>query len=227
MKRHYIALLSLLIASIGCNMADGGKGNATSANAAANTAANSTKKTADANTEVAAAFQNLKIQPFVTAKIDDEGPNTKYDRVIEAAGPEKVRLVYVYVPGFEPDPSTASEMVQVGEEVYEKKVVDGYWVKVDYKMTVFDEMVVGPASIMDFAPAADETVDGKDVSVYTLEVVTPEAPKGINGKVWILKDKKVPLKARIDRPNGASTTYTYDIDTPVKPIEAPKNVRGR
>ena len=226
MKPHYIGLLGLLIAGLGCNVADGGKGNTTSANAPANTAS-STKKTTDANTEVAAAFENLKTQPYVTAKIDDEGPDTKYDRVIEALGPEKVRLLYAYVPGFQPDPSTASEMVQVGEEVYEKKALDGYWVKVGYKMTVFDEMVVGPASIMDFTPAADETVDGKDVSVYTLEVVTPEAPKGINGKVWILKDKKVPLKARIDRPNGSSTTYTYDLDTPIKPIEAPKNVKSR
>lgn len=227
MKRHYFVFLALILATLGCNFADrssGGQNNASASNASANSTSNSAKKSADANREVASAFENLKTQPSVIAKVDNEGAGTKYDELIEAVGIGKARRVFVYAPGFQRTPSDSSEEVQIGKDVFEKRA-DGDWVRVGYSTTdstVFDNMILRPLSAADFASSGEETIDGKAASVYTLTVTSPEAPKGITGKVWIRKDKQVPLKARIDRPDGSSTTYTYDLDTPVKPIETPK-----
>ena len=218
MKPHYFAFLVLIFAALGCNVSErstGGQNNAPAANTAT--------KSSDPNRDVSAAFDNLKKQPFVTAKIDNEGTPTKRDELIEAAGPDKVRRVYLDTPGFEPTPSDSSEIIQIGKDIFEKRS-SGEWVKATYETTVFNDMTIQPLRGIDFKHTVDETVEGKQVSIYSFEFKSAEA-KGITGKVWIRADKQVPLKARIGRPDGSSTSYSYDLDTPVKPIEAPKVVK--
>lgn len=230
MRLTSIPILFLLLVSIGCNVTDrltGGQKNASVAGSPSNTSTNSTKAGTDVNKEVLAAFENLKTQPFVTAKVDNEGPDTKYDELIEAAGIAKVRRTFLYVAGFQKTPSDSSEELQIGMDVFEKRA-SGDWVRVGYKTsdsTVFNNMIPIPLSAVDFVSAGDENIDGKQVTLYNMVFLSPEAPKGMTGKVWLRKDKKVPLKVRFDRPDGTSTTYTYDLDTPIKPIEAPKGVK--
>jgi hypothetical protein len=230
MRLHYTPFLLLLLLSIGCNLADrfsGGQKNVPAMNSPSNTSANSTKPSANVNKDVLSAFENLKTQTYVTAKVDNEGPDTKYDELIEAAGIAKVRRTFVYVPGFQKTPSDSSEEIQIGIDVFVKQA-SGDWVKAGYKTndsTVFNNMIPLNLPEIDFVPAGDENIDGKPVSVYNMGFSSPEAAKGMTGKVWLRKDKQVPLKLRFDRPNGTSTTYSYDLDTPIKPIEAPKGVK--
>lgn len=224
MKQLTLALSIFSLALVGCNVADkqtNVSNNSAATNKTSNTAANTAGKNADANKEVAAAFENLKSQPSVIAKVDSAGPDTKYDQLIEAAGAEKVRRVFIYAGDFVRTPSDTSEELQVGKDIFFKRP-SGEWVKAAYNSPVFDNMIPRPLSAFDFTPADDETLDGKPVSVYTLTGVSPELPKGGKGKVWILKDKKIPVKALFELPNGPTTTYTYDFNTPIKPIEAPK-----
>jgi hypothetical protein len=218
MKPHYFALLVLTLGAIGCNTSE-------HSNGAQNKApmANTATTRLNPNRDVSAAFDNLKTQPFVTAKIDNEGTPTKRDELIEAAGPEKVRRVYLDTPGFEPTPSDPSEIVQIGEDIFEKRS-SGEWVKVTYETTVFGDMTIQALRGIDFKHTGDDTIDGKQVSVYSSEFKSPGS-KDFAAKVWIHADKQVPLKAHIDWPDGSSTSYFYDLDTPIKPIEAPKVVK--
>jgi len=124
MKRHYFVYLVLMLGTLGCNLADrssGGQNNASAANAPANSASNSAKKSADANREVAAAFDNLKTQPSVIARVDNEGADTKYDELIEAAGIGKARRVFVYAASFQRTPAGSSEEAQVRKDVFKKR----------------------------------------------------------------------------------------------------------
>lgn len=224
MRLSSISILFLILVSTGCNVTDSLKGGQKNASVSGSPSNTSTKAGSDPNKEALAAFENLKAQPYVTAKVDNEGPDTKYDELIEAAGIAKVRRTFLYVAGFQKTPSDSSEEIQIGMDVFEKRE-SGDWVKAGYNTTattVFNNMIPMPLSAVDFIAAGDETIDGKQLTVYTMEFLSPEAPKGMTGKVWLRKDKNVPLKVRYDRPNGTSTTYTYDLDTPIKPIEAPK-----
>ena len=70
--------------------------------------------------------------------------------------------------------------------------------------------------------AGEDTADGKPARVYTYKNVTPKGGYPFSAKIWIGKDKGLPIKIVVDYTNGTlkQMTVNYDTESPVA-IEAP------
>jgi hypothetical protein len=213
-----IPFVVLLLVLIACKLPSLSGNGATNGSTTGGTTTGGTQGTAtggsDPKADVTEASRKFIQLDSFTANMNGEG-QTAINSKVEYQAPDRFRIKYLGGTG------AGMEMVVIGKDMYMK--TGDKWTKMPGSGNIpnlrdsFTEE--GLKSLNDVKYEGDETVDGKQTSVYSYKNVTPVGSYPFSCKIWVRHDKGIPMKIFVEYSNNQALknmTVNYDVDTPVQ-----------
>ena len=212
MKKLAPVFLILAAFSLGCGLLDrikqagsGGGGSGVTASS-------------DPREDVIAASRKFINLPFFSAKMDGVG-QTEIKSQVDYLAPDRYHVKYLGGTG------AGMEMIMIGSDSYMKN--GGKWSKMPGDAKAVPNLrdsftEEGLRTLSDVAFEKEESLDGKPALVYSYKNVTPVGDHPFTSKMWVSKDKGLPMRIYVEYSNGVlkNMTVNYDTESPVT-IEAP------
>jgi hypothetical protein len=215
MKKLVLIVLFLAAVSLGCKLSSllpGSSGGSSSG------PGGSSGSGADPKADVIEASRKFIALPSFSAKMD----GTNLQSQVDYAAPDKYHVTYISGTG------AGMELIMIGNQSFMK--TGGKWSKMPGDgnssiPTLRDSFTEeGLKTLDEVKYEGEDTANGKPSRVYTYKNVTPKGAFPFGAKIWITKDKGLPVKIVADYPTGPlkQMTVNYDTETPVT-IEPPIN----
>ena len=215
MKKLSLILVLLTAVSLGCKLSSvlpgGGAGSGSGSSGGGS----------DPKADVIEASRKFIALPAFSAKMEGMG-QTEIKSQVDYVAPDRYHVMYLGGTG------AGMEMIMIGNQSFMK--AGGKWSKMPGDgnssiPTLRDSFTEeGLKTLDDVKFEGDDTANGKPASVYTYKNVTPKGAYPFSAKIWIDKDKGVPIKVVVDYTNGVlkQMTVNYDTESPVT-IEEPNS----
>ena len=214
MKKLTLILLFLVAVSLGCKLSSllPGSGSGSSNGGSSGSGA-------DPKADIIEASRKFIALQSFSAKMEGMG-QTEIRSQVDYVAPDRYHVSYLGGTG------AGMEMIMIGNQSFMK--TGGKWSKVPGDgnssiPTLRDSFTEeGLKTLDEVKYEADDTADGKPARVYTYKNVTPKGAYPFSAKIWVGKDKGLPIKIVVDYTNGVlkQMTVNYDTESPVT-IEAP------
>ena len=215
MKKLSLILVLLTAVSLGCKLSSvlpgGGAGSGSGSSGGGS----------DPKADVIEASRKFIALPAFSAKMEGMG-QTEIKSQVDYVAPDRYHVMYLGGTG------AGMEMIMIGNQSFMK--AGGKWSKMPGDgnssiPTLRDSFTEeGLKTLDDVKFEGDDTANGKPASVYTYKNVTPKGAYPFSAKIWIDKDKGVPIKVVVDYTKGVlkQMTVNYDTESPVT-IEEPNS----
>jgi hypothetical protein len=219
MTRLKLIFLLLALAVVGCKLPGALKDLAGGRAGGSNSSHGTATGGADPKEDVVQASKKFIALPAFSARMDGVGQGEIKSQV-DYAAPDRFHIKYLAGNG------AGMEMIIIGNQTYMK--TGDKWSKLpatgnSSMPTLRDSFTdEGLKTLSDVKYEGDDSVDGQSAAVYSYKNVTPVGNYPFDSKIWIGKDKGLPLKLYVEYSNGTlkNMTVNYDSETPVS-IEPP------
>jgi hypothetical protein len=210
-----IPIVLLLIATLGCGLANRFANvatNTSTSNSSTQQSGDSVSPTGDPKQDVIQASKKFLDLPQFSAKMDGQG-KTALRMDLEYQAPDRFHMT-----GYDAGTHAPREMIWIGKDMYVQN--GGRWQKIPNAVGTsmpnlkkyFDQE--GLKSLKDVKFDGDETLDGKLMRVYSYrnDQVNTNMPFPFTSKIWVGSADGLPHKIEVTYEQGDLKTMTVDYD---------------
>ena len=218
MKKLIFIVVVLAVVSLGCKLSSL-LPNSSGGSSGTGGSGGSVTASSDPKADIVAISRKFIDLKSFSAKMEGMG-QTPIKSQVDYAAPDRYHVSYLGGTG------AGMELIYIGDDSYMKagdkwsKAPGGGAKSIPTLRDSFTEE--GLKSLKDAKFEGDDTVDGKPSLVYSYKNVTPVGDYPFTVKMWVSKDKGLPMKIYTEYSNGMlkNMTINYDTESPVT-IEAP------